>query len=145
MLPPIDASTGNLPPGVHPAPWPEVAARFGQGEPRAQLAAGLLAALRELGAAGCRTVLLNGSFVSAKPNPGDYDVAWERKGVDIERLDPVLRDFRGRGDAMKAKFQGDLFPADAITFLGVPFREFLQRDRLGRPKGIISIDLRTLP
>ena len=143
MLPAIDASTGNLPPGVHHATWEEVVARFGQGGHRAQLAAGLLGALQELAKVGCRSVLLNGSFVSTKPQPGDYDAAWEEAGVNRELLDPVLR--HAYGPAMKAKYLGELFPADMEAVFGVPFREFFQTDREGRPKGVVSIDLRTLP
>ena len=58
---------------------------------------------------------LDGSFVTAKPVPGDYDGAWETEGVDPGRLDPVLLDFRNGRAAMKAKYLGDLFPASALA------------------------------
>ena len=145
MLPSIDARTGNLPPGVHDATWDEVVARFGQGRYRAPLAAGLLAALRNLAAASCRTVLLDGSFVSGKPDPEDYDAAWEPAGVNWDMLDPVLLDFTNGRAAMKAKYQGELFAADMPAAFGVNYREFFLTDRCKRPKGVIGIDLRTLP
>lgn len=47
---------------------------------------GLLAACRNLAEAGCGLLLLDGSFVSAKAPPGDYDAAWETEGVDPDRL-----------------------------------------------------------
>ena len=145
MLPDFDISTGNLPPGVHNATWEEVVARFGQGEPRSRLAAGLLEALRELAAAGCRSVLLNGSFVSDKEKPGDYDLAWEPAGVNRALLDPVLRDWTNARAAMKAKYKGELFSADMLAAPGVNYREFFRTDVYGHAKGIVSMDLRTLP
>ena len=145
MLPDIDTRTGYLPPGVHHASWAEVVARFGQGEVRARLAAGLLAALRALAAAGCRSVLLDGSFVSSKAEPGDYDAAWEPEGVRLAFLDPVLLGLPGQRAAMKAKHLGELFSADMMATPEVSYREFFLTDRQARPKGVVSIDLRTLP
>jgi len=58
-------------------------------------------------------VLINGSFVTRKPRPGDYDLCWSIEGVVPERLDPVLLDFSPSGRrTMKAKYRGDLFPAE---------------------------------
>ena len=54
---------------------------------------GLRAALENLKAAGCRTVYLNGSFVTSKDLPNDYDACWEEPGVDPEALDSVLLTF----------------------------------------------------
>ena len=53
---------------------------------------GLLAACRGLAAAGCTELLLDGSFVTEKPMPGDYDETWEIAGVDVDRVDPVFLD-----------------------------------------------------
>ena len=68
---------GWLPVGHHPATWEEVAARFqgAAGSRRAALTAKLLAfrdALRICQVTG--TVLLNGSYVSARAEPGDFDI-----------------------------------------------------------------------
>ena len=38
---------------------------------------GLKAALENLRNAGCRTTYINGSFVTRKAIPNDYDVCWE--------------------------------------------------------------------
>ena len=140
-----DPRTGYLPPGVHDAKWCEVAGRFAGNSHRARLLGGLLAACRNLAAAGCRELLLNGSFVTAKALPGDYDAAWETEGVDPDRLDPVLLDFANRRAAMKAKYLGDLFPASALAAPGVLYRDFFTTDRNGSEKGIVLIALGTLP
>ena len=90
-------------------------------------------------------LLLDGSFVTAKSLPGDYDGAWETVGVDPDRVDPVLLDFSNRRAAMKAKYLGDLFPASAMAAPGVLYRDFFKTDRNGVEKGIVLIDLGSLP
>src|SRR6476646_6535357 len=82
MLPPIDPVTGNLPPGVHESSWTELEAAFGGTPWRRQLLSGLRAALEALRVAGCRRAYVDGSFVTAKEVPGDFDGCWESQGVD---------------------------------------------------------------
>ena len=138
-------NTGYLPPGILVARLCDVANRFANNSHRARLMTGLLAACRNLAAAGCMEWLLNGSFVSDKPLPGDYDAAWETSGVDANLLDPVLLDFSNHRAAMKAKYFGDLFPASALAATGVLYRDFFKTDRNGVEKGIVLINLRSLP
>ena len=75
--------------------------------------------------------------------PGDFDACWEAGSVDPGLLDPVLLDFSDRRAAQKAKFGGELFPAQlAAEPGGTTFLEFFQLDRLTQQsKGIIAIDL----
>jgi hypothetical protein len=147
MIPPFDPLTGLLPAGVHEATWEEFVARFGWTPHRLALLAGLKAALDALRAAGCRRTYVNGSFVTAKETPGDFDGCWEVDGVDLARLDPVLKTFANLRAAQKRKYGGELFPADAPADLdGTNFLHFFQRDKRGRaPKGIVALDLRGLP
>lgn len=141
MIPGNNLETGYLPGGVHEASWLEVASRFGGNSHRKRLLESLLAACRKLAEAGCSGVLLDGSFVTAKEMPGDYDGTWETAGVDVDKLDPVFLDV----EAVKARYLGDLFPASGVAEPGVPFRDFFQTDRDGVEKGIVLIDLRSLP
>ena len=106
-----------------------------------------LQALDALGAAGCRRAYIDGSFVTAKERPADFDGCWEVDGVDLTQLDPVLMTFAQRRAAQKHKYGGELFPADwAADAHGTSFLLFFQRDRATRrPKGIIAIDLGELP
>src|SRR5260370_11222216 len=103
MIPPFDPDTGNLPRGIHDASWDEVKTRFGGTPRRQRLLEGLEQALRKLAEAGCASVLLDGSFVTAKAEPNDYDGAWEPDGVDPDLLDQVLLDFSNARAAMKMK------------------------------------------
>ena len=76
-IPPVEPN-GWLPPGHHEATWQEVVAHFanGEGSHRARLTERLLSWKECLVAEGVTgVVLLNGSYVSGKENPGDFDVA----------------------------------------------------------------------
>jgi hypothetical protein len=88
-------------------------------------------------------VYLDGSFVTDKELPGDFDACWEAGSVDPCLLDRVLLDIRDRRAAHRAKFRGELFPAQLAAEPGwTAFLEFFQFDRLRQQrKGIIAIDL----
>lgn len=145
-IPPFSDS-GNLPEGVHDANWDEIVDRFGTTERRRELLEGLLRVLGSLRDAGCRRSYLDGSFVTAKEEPGDFDACWEAAGVDAGLLDPVLLQFANARAAQKERFGGELFPAEAVADPdGTRFIDYFQRDKLtGDAKGIVTIDLEDLP
>jgi hypothetical protein len=145
MIPPVDPDTGYLPAGIHPAGWSEVATRFGQNPYRGSLVDGLRRGLRNLRDGGCTSALLDGSFISAKEFPGDYDVAYEIVGMDPYVLDPVFFDFGNRRAAMKLKYGGEYFPADFLAAPGITYREWFSKDKNGVPKGLIQIDPASIP
>lgn len=140
-------TTGNLPPGIHIADWSEFTARFGTTPHRLRLLGGLKAALDALHSAGCQRVYIDGSFVTAKQAPGDFDGCWDVTGVDPTLLDPVLLSFANLRVEQKTKFGGELFLADAMADpAGTRFLAFFQRDKqTGQPKGIVAIELGSLP
>lgn len=144
MIPEFDEH-GNLPPGVHRATWGEVVTRYATSTHRRDLLEGLLDALRSLRAAGCTTAYLDGSFVTAKVKPGDFDVCWEPEGVVFDRLDPELRNMERA--AQKVRYGGELYPADwPADPDGRTILRYFQRDTLTKqPKGIVAIDLGGLP
>lgn len=144
MLPPFDEA-GNLPPGIHWPTWRDFVERFGTTPRRLRLIEGLRKALQALRRAGCGTVYVDGSFVTSKEVPGDFDGCWEPEGVDVESLDPVLLDFSNKRAAQKAKYGGELFAAGSVADVaGRTFLEFFQKDRAGNAKGIIAFDLQTV-
>src|SRR6185369_11503711 len=131
------ATSGLLPPGVHRADWAEVVQRFGYNPQRQWLLGGLRRALTELRGAGCLEAYIDGSFVTSKEIPGDYDSCWSVVGVDPSQLDPVLLKFDDGRRAMKAKYLGDLFPAEVEEGgSGRLFVDFFQIDKdTGASKG----------
>ena len=104
---------------------------------------GVRAALENLKSAGCRIVYVNGSFVTDKPVPNDFDACWDEYGVDPAILDQVLLTFDPGRVTQKAKYLGELFPASIVASAdGFSFLEFFQMDKeTGARKGIIAIDL----
>lgn len=133
---------GNLPEGIHEATWREVTERFGGNVHRRRLLAGLKEALRSLRNAGCQKVYLDGSFVTDKEFPNDYDCCWDEEEVDGDLLDPVLLIFDDSRAIQKAKFLGELFPAHSRGTIDKIFIDFFQQDKnSGEPKGIVLINL----
>lgn len=151
MIPDLIALKGSpwpvLPPGVHDASLAEVETAFVSNRWRRGLFDGLVVAARRLSQAGCGRIFLDGSFVSAKPIPGDYDACWDPVGVDPDRLDPVFLDFNNGRAAQKAAFKGEFFPSSIIEINSkISFVTFFQTDRYtGEQKGILSIPLVTDP
>ncbi len=146
-LPPFDAD-GDLPPGIHWADWEDIVARYGGTSWRQRLLKGLRVAVINLRNANCSTIYINGSFVTDKANPADYDACWEPTGVDMQLLDPILLDTTPPRLAQRAKYRGELFRVDDIAIVvglqPITFIEFFQRNKLGKPKGIIGLDLRRI-
>ena len=70
---------------------------------------------------------IDGSFVTVKQDPADFDGCWEATGVNADLLDPVLLDLRNRRAAQKTRFGGELFlahmPAD---LMGTSFLDFFR-------------------
>jgi hypothetical protein len=140
-------SDGTLPPGIHWATWSDIEVRFGTTLHRRRLLSGLFRAACALRDAGCRVIYVDGSFVTDKEVPNDFDGCWDANGVDPDLLDPILLAFSGDRAAQKAKYLGELIPAQTLEINSQSyFLEFFQKDRhTGNRKGIVAIDLAALP
>lgn len=142
MILPFD-SDGYLPMGEHLATWDELANRFGHSGRRDWLLEGLRDALLALKVAGCAVAYIDGSFVTDKTLPKDYDACWDARGVRVKDLDPVFLDMTNDRVRQKAKFRGEFFPSHVVeNRAGTTFLEFFQRRKdTGEPKGIVRINL----
>lgn len=139
---------GNLPAGIHRATFSEICNRFGTNPYRRYLLEGLKRALYSLKKAGCKIVYLDGSFVTSKRFPNDYDCCWDAEGVDPNRLDKTFLDITHSGRSrQKFIFKGEFFPSSNIEGASnTPFLEFFQIDKENQClKGIVEIDLEELP
>jgi hypothetical protein len=145
MLPPYKTD-GKLPPGVHFCIWDEFVDRFGTTPHRLNLITGLKQAMLHLQQVGCQTIYIDGSFVTKKVVPGDFDACWDTTGVDLTQLEqiaPNLLKFEAKRAAQKAEYGGEFFPAGwPADSVGTLFLDFFQMDRDGNAKGIVGIDLR---
>lgn len=138
---------GRMSPGIHAASFAEVAARFGTGS---NVRRGLLILLRELVAAAgsyptLKRILLWGSFVTDKPEPGDLDYS-------------VVVAYTHSKTQIAAEHRRFFIPADARQFYGTDTNyllipdyplasysdrmELLLQGRDRRPCGIVEISLR---
>ena len=137
------SSNGDLPPGVHFATWVQIEERLAFNLRRGRLLAGFREACELLRKAGCRLVYLDGSFVTTKEHPGDFDACWDIQNVDEEALEPVFWDFSQGRAAQKRRFLGEFFQAQLPEgATGRAFVEFFQLNKLtGEPKGIVAIRL----
>ena len=138
----IGASWKVLPFGIHEATLAEVEKRFATNEKRKQLFRGLTKACKSLKAARCSTIYLDGSYVTDKDFPSDYDVCWNPVHVDEKKLDPVFLDFSNKRKKQKSKFGGEFFLTSAKADTTHLFIQYFQKDKeTGLEKGIICIHL----
>lgn len=141
---PESNENGELPPGEHPATLDEIAIRYATNPTRTSQFEGLERAARALAAAACPTLWLNGSYITDKVEPGDYDATFAAEPIDWISLglaEPELLDFDAPRRTQKRVFGGELIPTFAA---GVDFVDFFQTNRDGARKGIIRIDLTEL-
>lgn len=130
-----------LPPGIHEATLAEIEERFATSPHRRWLFQGFRRVVVALVAAGCREIHLDGSFVTGKPHPEDFDGCWNPIGVSPEKLDPTLLDFGNGREAQKKKFHGEMFMSNFPAAPAGPiFLNFFQIEKFsGSAKGIILI------
>ena len=141
MLPPFDPASGRLPDGEYEIDWQELVETFGWNTRRRQLLDGLAEAIELLGAAGCRRLWLNGSFVTAKEEPADFDACWDPDGVDLDALHPIFLDFGEGRAAQKSRFGGELLPNVTEAGSGLSFSEFFRNERDTGRKGIVVLTI----
>ncbi|MCP4165929.1 MAG: hypothetical protein GY759_08550 [Chloroflexi bacterium] len=136
-----------LPVGIHDTGLLEVQNVLALNGWRRGLFDGLVRACGDLAHAGCGHLYLDGSFVTEKPRPGDYDACWHPTGVVRARIDPVFSDFSNGRAAQKAKYGGEFFPSTTkADAQGRTFIEFFQLEKFsGLQKGILLIDLSNDP
>jgi hypothetical protein len=147
MIPPFESNSWQtLPAGIYWASWEEITEGFGFSERRQELLSGLYLGLKALKIAGCETAYIDGSFVTGKLIPGDFDVCYELNGMQRDLMDDVLKDFSNARAKQKEKFGGEFFPANSPAMAsGMRFLEFFQINKhTQEAKGIIAIDLRSL-
>ena len=129
-----------LPPGIHNATLKEIETHFATSEHRKRLFLGFKNGVENLHKAGCCQIFLDGSFITEKTIPNDFDACWDTNGVDVTKLDPVLLDFSDMRKKQKNRYHGEFFPASNLADGKHFFFDFFQIDKYtGKAKGIICI------
>lgn len=140
---PALTSQGFLPPGLHRCNWDDLVARFGQGTRRQELLKPMQQILQLAAQHGADFVYLGGSFVTSKPEPGDFDMTWRVSGQRLKELEteaPLLVDRKLQKETLGGELMATYPNSPGDGVLG-----FLQKTRSGRPVGVAQIDLSTLP
>jgi hypothetical protein len=147
LIPLLGSPWTVLPPGAHAASLEDVAIAFATNVWRRELFNGLVLASGKLRFAGCPAIYLDGSYVTGKPRPADFDACWDPGGVDPAKLDPVFLEFANGRALQKTAFKGEFFPSSMMCVdVGQAFVDFFQLDRFtGKQKGILSIPLSADP
>ena len=146
MIPDFTES-GILPEGIYLVPFKEFEDRFSFSKTRRDFIKGLKLAMKHLKEIGCTTIYIDGSFVTNKEIPGDYDALWDTKNINpnfARRTHPVFFDFSNGRANQKSLYYGEFFPADLPEgSSGLTFLEFFQNDKNnpGSKKGIIQLNL----
>lgn len=79
-----------LPPGIHWTSLEEAETRFATNHRRIWLFEGLKMVAGILSKAGCSAIYLDGSFVTGKPLPNDFDMCWDPEGVRSNELPAIF-------------------------------------------------------
>ena len=132
-----------LPPKVHILTFAQVDSIFGINFLRKKLLNGFKSGCEQLEQAGCKMVYLDGSIVTDKLYPNDFDACWDRQGMDLNslyKINPVFFDFDNLRQNQKSQFHGEFFPADlTVGNTGMTILEYFKKTRLNKSKGIVSI------
>lgn len=129
---------GAMPVGVHTATLVELNESFGWTAHRAKLVDGFTRGFWDLAASGRKKVWLDGSFITNKEIPADFDACWDPTEVELSTLEPVLLDVSEGRKKQKEKYGGEFMPNIIEGGSGMFFVEFFQQDRNGNPKGILE-------
>jgi hypothetical protein len=132
-----------LPPGVHPATLDEIEARFATNDLRRRLFGGVCQAAYELRMAGCGFLYLNGSFMTDKDEPNDFDACFDPRGVVPELLDSIFEDHENDSYLQRVRFGGEIHAGaeDLLGFQAV-LKDFMTEPFTGHPKGVVKVKLK---
>ena len=138
---------GNLPRGIYLMTIEEFEKEFGYTPHRKKLIDGLKTGMKDLQECGCSMIFIDGSFVTKKNTPGDFDACWNTEGVDLNKLKEkheILLDFTYERKRQKEKYCGEFFPAHFAAQLDpyTTYYHFFQKDKENNPKGIVQINLK---
>ena len=105
-------TSGILIPGIHTISWKEFMDLYSFSHRRQDLFKGMLRAFIHFREAGCNQIYVDGSFVTKKIEPNDYDACWDMTNVNFNLLHPMFhRDLRMGTQIHKLAYGGEFYPA----------------------------------
>lgn len=149
----LDPSTGPLPVGEHEQSWKDVCDLFGFTSHRAYLLGLLHKVCIILRNAGVQHIWLNGSFVTSKKRPGDYDISYELTEEVFDRLPDDPFKLVNADTKLTGMFGGDI-RAEPMPGGGLYHKDLFPNvfghmhkgeSVEGVKKGIVKLILETVP
>lgn len=128
-------------PGIYEYTLEKLERDFATNKTRKDLFEDIKRLAKELKHAGCEILYIDGSFITRKEKPGDYDACWEpfvKKNMPANTL--LLEDSTFANTWRKERFSGDIFPR--FGGYGDRVEKWQLDSRTNKQKGIIFIDLR---
>lgn len=139
---------GLLPQGIYETDFEELRGKMGWGRRRLALLEGLERALELMAVSGVRRVYLDGSFVTDKDRPNDIDGCYDlevgttAEVASLQDMAPIFPPSPGNRARAKEMYGVDFFPAEASELgSGQPFLRFFQKDRQGRERGVLMLEI----
>jgi len=136
---------GFLPEGIHEATFAEVQQKLGFSRKREQLLNKMKYLIEICQLMGCDVIYLDGSFVSAKIAPNDYDACWDCTKNKKQVMSKVCESYlNADSETQKDFFGGEIYPAFAKAPLNedISILTYFQRVQFcNEHKGIIKIRL----
>ncbi len=127
----------------HVCDWEQLQEIWGYNSRRKQLLLKIKPHLYTLKNAGVTNIKIGGSFASNKAVPEDIDAVFNLKEVDEEWCDDVVPLL---DDDFKEKCGTEFFGGDTLTKLNnEPHEKFFRRGRDGEKRGLIIVNLDSLP
>jgi hypothetical protein len=140
-------NNGCLAPGVYNMTWVEFYHQFSYSPKRKILLEGLEKAIEVLRQFGCTLIYIDGSYVTQKLEPNDYDACWDGDFdvvcTNMLKLEPIFLDFSNGRKNQKLEYKGEIFPAGLVAdAIGTLYLDFFQQIRFSKEKkGIVAIKL----
>ncbi len=139
--------TGYLPEGIHEATLVEVVGKLQFSDKRKKLMSGLMTLIECCISCNVNILYLDGSFVSNKLNPVDYDACYDADCVDKKDvLHRALESFlHSDSETQKRYFKGEVYYAHSFSGRGnrqtvLDYFQVCKQDYLMK-KGILKIVL----
>lgn len=130
---------GNLPPGIHKATIKEAKQRLATNQRRKEIFDDFLKMIKSIPTKErkvIKSLILDGSYVTDKEDPGDWDCILIVKKDSIDFLESPTAEKLKRA---KEFYNGDMILAMEDSAPARIWTDFFSMDKEGRPKGLIEI------
>ncbi len=125
--------SGNLPPGKYPLTWEEFTKIYGTNMHRRTLIVRMGPALNLLKSSGCKTLYMDGSFVTdpkLEPYPSDYDACFVLNEIpEGQQLDRLFQHAQAGSREQLDTFGGEFYGAEIPSVTGDTLLDFFQKDK----------------